>query len=151
MVSSSQNRKLIFDEIRKSWVKATPEEEVRQQWIQRMTQQLGYPKELLVIEKALGELPHLHSTQVPNRRLDILCYGKESSLFPLLLMECKEAPLTEDALNQVIGYNHFVKAAFVATANLTQVQVGFFDQAKNQYIFCHFLPSYKELIQWVKR
>ena len=151
MASSSLNRKLIFDEIRKSWVKATPEEQVRQQWIQRMVHLLGYPKELLVVEKGIGELPHLAATQVPNRRLDILCYGKVGSLFPLLLIECKDLPLSEGALNQVIGYNHFVKAPFVATVNLREVQLGIFDEAKNQYQFCPFLPSYKELMQWVTR
>ena len=48
--------KLIYDEIRRAWVKATPEELVRQQWIHRMIHDLGYPKEWIVVEKAIGEL-----------------------------------------------------------------------------------------------
>lgn len=145
--------KFIYDEIRHDWVKATPEELVRQQWIQRMVHQLDYPKELIVVEKAVGELPHLAGLKVPDRRLDILCYGNHPShaLFPLLLIECKAAPLTEDALNQVIGYNHHVKAHFVAAAGPDRARLGYFDAPKNKYIFCSFLPSFKELLQWVNR
>lgn len=155
MGSSSLNRQLVFDEIRQIWVKATPEEIVRQQWIKRMVHQLGYPRELLVVEKGLKELPHIVSADAPDRRLDILCYGKgihpSHLLFPLLLIECKKEQLTEGAVNQVIGYNYHVKAPFAAVANLDTVSLGFFDQAKNQYVFCSFLPTFKELIQWVKR
>lgn len=85
MGSSSLNRK-IFDEIRQSYVRATPEELVRQQWIKRMIQQLGYPRELIVVEKGLGELPFTILSEGLDRRLDILCYGKGTSpshtLFP---------------------------------------------------------------------
>src|SRR5579863_8219661 len=121
MGSSSLNDARIFDEIRQIWVRATPEERVRQRWIRRMTGELGYPRELLVVEKAMSELPHLALGEVPDRRLDILCYGKgihpDYSLFPLLLLECKEGPLTTSAVNQVIGYNYYVKARGVAVVN----------------------------------
>ncbi|MBS0605272.1 MAG: type I restriction enzyme HsdR N-terminal domain-containing protein [Verrucomicrobia bacterium] len=148
-------RRKVFDEIRQSWVKATPEELVRQQWLRRMVGQLLYPRELLVVEKQLRELPHLCGSEVPDRRLDILCYGKSESssppLFPLLLIECKDERLTEDAVNQVIGYNHHVRACFVAAVNLSEARMGCYDAQKNKYMFCSFLPSFKELMQWVKR
>jgi hypothetical protein len=145
--------KLIYDEIRRAWVKATPEELVRQQWIHRMVHDLGYPKEWIVVEKAIGELPHLSGLSVPDRRLDILCYGNQpaGSPFPLLLIECKAELQAEGALNQVIGYNHHVKAHFVGAAGPDQMHLGYFDSLKNKYIFCSFLPSFKELLQWVNR
>ncbi len=153
MGSSNLNEtgKRIYDEIRQEWVKATPEELVRQQWIYRMVHQLGYPKELIVVEKAIGELPHLSGAGAPDRRLDILCYANDLSqaLFPLLLVECKANLLTEDAVNQVIGYNHHVKAHFAAAAGPNRVRLGYFDVPKNKYMFCSFLPSFKELLQWV--
>src|SRR5690242_1968972 len=122
---SSQNRKLVFDEIRSLWVKATPEELVRQRWIRRMVDELGFPKELIVVEKGIQELPHLAFRKAPERRLDILCYGKgEDSLFPLLLIECKEGKLSESAINQVLGYNHFVEAPFVAVVSDNEVRLG---------------------------
>ncbi len=149
------SKKLIFDEIRQDWVRATPEEIVRQQWLKRLTHQLGFPRELIAVEKKLKELPHLNCSEVPDRRLDILSYGKEAapscSLFPLLLIECKDETLSEDAVNQVIGYNHHVKAPFIAAVNLEEVHFGTFDRSENKYIFRSFLPSFKELMQWVNR
>jgi hypothetical protein len=126
-MGSSNLNKLIYDEIRKKWVKATPEEQVRQLWIQRMTCQLGYPKEILVVAKALKELP-LGLEKLPDRRLDILCYAKgEKGIFPLLLIECKKGRLTDDALNQLIGYNFYIRAPFVAAVSLDEVRFGLFE------------------------
>src|SRR3990167_10032420 len=104
MGSSNLNRPLIFDEVRKCWVKATPEEQVRQQWLKRMLYQLEYPRELLAVEKGLKELPHLDSVSVPDRRIDIVCFGRGVSssfpISPLLLMECKDEPLSQGAMDQ---------------------------------------------------
>lgn len=157
MGSSSLNKtqkQLIFDQVRQIWVKATPEEKVRQRWLGLMIGELHYPKELLTVEKELKELPHLFSIDVPERRVDILCYGKEIHpsfpLYPLLLMECKDERLNDDTLSQLIGYNHHVKAYFAAAVSLDEVRLGTFDAAKKKYVFCSFLPSYKELIKWVK-
>jgi hypothetical protein len=155
MGSSSLSRKLIFDQIRQVWVKVTPEEQVRQQWLKRMVDQLDYPRELLVVEKGIKELPHITSSEAPDRRLDILCYGRgihpDHALFPLILIECKEGRLTESAVNQAIGYNYHVGAFFAAVVNLDEVRLGYLDKFENKYMFCSFLPSFKELIQWVKR
>ncbi len=153
MGSSSPSRQQVYDPFRKAWVRATPEELVRQRWLQRMVGELGYPRELLVVEKQIAELLHLNSSSLPDRRVDILCYGKgpDSSLFPLLLIECKADPLSEDAVNQVIGYNHHVQAPFAAIVNGEEARFWTFDVEKSSCQFCPFLPTFKELIQWVQR
>lgn len=147
--------KKIFDPIRKKWSDATPEECVRQHWLKVLTEHLHYPKDWLVVEKQLSQLPHLAFSAVPDRRLDILCYAKrenEDALFPLLLMECKkETTLADSAMHQVIGYNHYVNAIFVAIVNLTDAKLGYFDKTMNTYQFCSFLPPFKELMQWVRQ
>src|SRR5690242_14822270 len=88
-----------FDEVRRAWVAATPEEGVRQRVLKKMIHALGFPKELIAVEKELKELPHLAGRSVPERRIDVLCYGKEihpeHSLYPLLLIECKREAIDE--------------------------------------------------------
>jgi hypothetical protein len=155
MGSSNRNdRPFVYDQVRLCWVKATPEELVRQQWLRWMIDRLQYPKELLVVEKEIKELPHLSVSVVPDRRVDILCYGRgihpSHALYPLLMIECKEGRLTEKAIDQVIGYNAHVKAFFVAVVNLEEVRIGFFDVNQKKYEFNSVLPSFKELMQWVK-
>lgn len=122
-----------------------PEEAVRQKLLHLMTTQLGYPKELLVVEKQLSELPHLKSqTALPKRRADIICFGREInpeySLAPLLLIECKEGDWSKEAEAQALGYNHYVRAHFVALAGKKRVELIYPERVP-------FLPTYSELLE----
>lgn len=111
---------------------------------------LGYPQELLAVEKQLYELPHLAGSPLPlpERRIDLLCYGRGTrpapTLYPLLLIECKATPLTEQALHQVLGYNAHVGARFVALVSADQAY--FCEATQNRQGAS--LPTYQELLDW---
>ncbi len=120
MESSKPNN--YYDHLRKRVAAQRPEETVRQRVIRAMVEELKFPKELLVVEKMLLHLPHLSRRKdLPRCRIDLLCFGKnihpEYPLFPLLLLECKEGPLNAKAEHQVLGYNYFIQAPYVALAN----------------------------------
>ena len=137
MVLPSPNSQ-VFDEIRNLWVAATPEEIVRQTLVKRMIQQLGYPKQQMAVERELASLPHLTPQKVPSRRIDILCFSKE--LFPLLIIECKKEKIDASALEQLLGYNSFVGAPFVAVAGKEEIAFHFRDTT------LPFLPPYTQLL-----
>jgi hypothetical protein len=133
-------------------VVATPEERVRQALIARMVDELGYPRSLLAVEKAIHQLPHLSQTpSLPNRRTDLLCFSTgtgRSFLYPLLLVECKAAlPLTEKVLQQVVGYNEYVQAPYIAIVNEQEIKTGWWDSSDAAYRFVNWLPRYEELKQ----
>jgi hypothetical protein len=107
--------------------------------------ELGYPKHLLAVEKSLKELASEVHTQAPRRRVDIVCFSK-GLMKPLLMVECKAEELTTSALYQVMGYNRFVQASFIAIANGTQILTGWYDAEAKQYRFVENLPSYQELL-----
>jgi hypothetical protein len=142
----------VYDPLRQIWVAALPEEVVRQQWLHRMIHELGYPKQLLAIEKQIGQLPHLiHlSDKIATRRIDLLCFASGIDpvhpLYPLLLLECKAELCTEDSFHQVFGYNHFVKAPFVGVATRSEIRIK--DTRREQQLFQ--LPSYKQLVEMAK-
>lgn len=103
-----------------------PEEIVRQALLLEMTEKFGYPRELIGVEREISTLPHLKGAllkgvKIPKRRFDLVCFAgkihKEFPLYPLLLIECKAIALSEKALQQVLGYNYYVGAYFVAIAN----------------------------------
>lgn len=129
-----------------------PEEQVRQHLIQHMTGPLGYPKGLLVVERALHTLPHLATVDLkcPNRRLDLLCFGRgihpKHPLYPLLLVECKATPLSDKVKSQVAGYNRYVGAYFIAIANQTEIETGTYDAKESRYHFTKGLPPYESLL-----
>jgi hypothetical protein len=148
-----QSEEDLFDLIRKERVAATPEERIRQKLLYRMVQELGYPPSLIVVEKRLSQLPHLASmsSTLPLRRLDILCFAQgihpSHPLYPLLMVECKEH-WTQEAIHQVVGYNHYVGAFFVAVADKQEVQLGWREKDKG-YQFEKGLPPFQMLLQVV--
>lgn len=152
--ASSKSSK-IYDKVRQKWVEATPEELIRQQLIDQMLGELGYPLSFLSIESELAQLPHLKLVprdEVPNRRADIIAFQKTGvELLPLLMVECKAVPLTPKFAQQVVGYNEVVQAPFVALANQTQVLTGYFDHEAGHYEFKEGLPSYASLLKSIER
>jgi len=145
--------KSLYCLIREEWVAALPEEYVRQRVLNHMVNDCGFPKSLLAVEKPLRQLSHLSAaeqTLVPDRRADIICFAKDEritngGIFPLLLVECKAVKLTSRVVDQVVGYNHFIRARYVMIVNQTELQMGWYDVEKKEYVFIDYLPNYKEL------
>lgn len=140
----------IYCPFRKERVAAQPEEVVRQSLLKLMTEQLGYPPGGIVVEKALSQLPHLSlkgSRNLPDRRVDILVYMPNGSdgLVPLILIECKAVPLKHTALQQVAGYNHYIKAPYISVANAEQMFTGWYDEKSKGYRYVDFLPDFASL------
>ena len=109
-IKEENNLHLIFDEIRKKWIVLTPEEWVRQNFIQFLVQELKYPLELIAVEKEiqLGDL---------KKRFDILVYDRTHK--PWMLIECKagQINLDEKVLYQVLRYNISMPANFLVITN----------------------------------
>lgn len=102
--------RLIFDELRKTWLKLTPEEWVRQNFVQYLLQKKNYPSTLIALEKQLqlGEL---------SKRFDILVYDR--SFKPWMMVECKSMDVKLDAkvLEQLLRYNISIPVPFLVITN----------------------------------
>jgi hypothetical protein len=147
MASSDPNKCWLVDKVRGAVIQAAPEEKIRQKVLHILIEDLFFPKEYIVVEKVLSELPHLRGKSVPKRRLDILCYfSMQDKLLPLLLIECKQGRLRKQALTQVSGYNYWVEAPFVAVANQECIWMKYLDIASNKMVIKKGLPSYQDLI-----
>lgn len=135
----------LFCAVRKILVRATPEEYVRQGIIQYLIQDLGYLKGGISVEVSLQQMPHLSSsdTKVPKRRADIVCYHQG---WPLLLIECKAVNITEKTIRQLIGYNWYLKAPFIAVVNSKEVRFGYLDKNKNSFHFSQHIPAFRDLL-----
>ncbi|HRW58716.1 MAG TPA: type I restriction enzyme HsdR N-terminal domain-containing protein [Chlamydiales bacterium] len=150
------NHKTLFDPIRKKSVPALPEEIVRQQVLKHMMETLQFPSSLIAVEKDLSSIPHLSQEVFSSekRRVDILVYGKglhpSYDLFPLVIVECKAHKINQKTIDQVMGYNYYIKAPFVVLA--APKQVLFFQKEKKtgKFIQIKALQSYQNLIGVVK-
>lgn len=139
---------MLFDPIRCLWVAPTPEEKVRQTWIQRMIVELGYPKSLLTVEKDLASLSHrrLSKEADPHRRFDLICFTpKNDGLIPLLLIECKAGAIGLAAEKQALGYNDVLGAPFICLVNANSAKTLWHEKGKLRWVL--FLPPYDQLVE----
>ena len=109
-IKVENEKEFIFDEFRKRWIILTPEEWVRQNFLQYLTQIKKYPASLIAIEKEikLGEL---------KKRFDIVVY--DSNTKPWMIIECKEmnVPIDKSALDQVLRYNITLNVPYLVITN----------------------------------
>jgi hypothetical protein len=108
-IKKEKNKQLIFDQVRKRWVALTPEEWVRQNFLQYLFRVKNYPPSLCSIEKMikLGEL---------RKRCDIVVYKDN---LPWMIVECKEmdANLQLPVLEQILQYNMAIPVRYLVITN----------------------------------
>jgi hypothetical protein len=111
-IKEEKGKEMIFDTLRKKWVALTPEEWVRQNFIQYLLQEKQYPASMIAVEKEirLGEL---------KKRFDILVYNDNHQ--PWMMIECKamEVVLDEPVLQQLLRYNISTPVSFMVITNGT--------------------------------
>jgi hypothetical protein len=102
--------KQIFDSLRKKYVVLTPEEWVRQHFIQFMISEKKYPASLMSIERGLK----LNTLQ---KRTDIVVHNQFGN--PWMIVECKSptVEITEDTLFQAARYNLTMNVQFISLTN----------------------------------
>jgi hypothetical protein len=109
-LKKEKDKDFIFDPIRKKWLLLTPEEWVRQNFVQYLVQVQHYPADLIAQEKVLqlGEL---------KKRFDILVYDKQHK--PWMMIECKgpEVKLNEAVLQQLLRYHISIPVSFLIITN----------------------------------
>lgn len=131
-IEKRADKEHIFDPLRKKWIRLTPEEWVRQNFLQYLLQTLQYPASLIAVEKEIqiGEL---------KKRFDILVYKDDR---PWLLVECKEmnVPLEESVMAQLLRYQTAVQARYLVVTNGNDTR-GIMAK-DNQAVILDRLPAY---------
>lgn len=135
-IKSSENKQLIFDTVRKKYVVLTPEEWVRQNFVQYLINERNYPSSMIAVEKQL-------SINNLKKRFDILIFNSDGS--SKIIVECK-APtikITQDAFDQIARYNLKLNADYLVVTNgLTHFSCKM-DTQNEQYVFLQEIPDYK--------
>jgi hypothetical protein len=134
---TEDGKQLVFDQIRKKFVVLTPEEWVRQNFIQYLKKEKKYPESLMAVEKQININGKL-------RRFDLLVYLRNGQ--PHLIAEFK-APgvkITQDAFDQVVRYNMALRVERVIVSNGLQHFACEIDYVKNNYTFLHEIPEFCE-------
>lgn len=137
-IKTEDGKTMIFDAIRRKFVALTPEEWVRQNFIEYLKTEKNYPASLMAVEKQV-------TINQMQRRFDLLVYSRTHQ--PCLIAEFKapDVKITQDVFDQVVRYNMALKVAGIIVSNGLQHFACKMDYASNTYSYLREIPGYGEL------
>lgn len=138
-ITMRQNKRMIFDDLRRKYVALTPEEWVRQHFTHWLTGHLGYPQSLLAneVEITVGD---------KRLRCDTLLYNSDGRT-PLMIVEYK-APsiaITEKVFRQASTYNMLLRVPWIVMSNGLTHYCCHIDYETGTATFVEDFPTYEEI------
>ncbi len=129
----------IFDPVRRKYLVLTPEEWVRQHFIQFLIQEKQYPQGLFKIESGVNH----HQRK---GRFDALFYNNEG--LPMVLIECKapNVPITKETFYQIGRYNSKLQVPFLVITNGLEHFFVEIDVQENRMKVLKEIPNYEYLV-----
>lgn len=137
--SEQEGKRVIYDPVRDTYVRLTPEEWVRQHFVQYLIQELDTPPGLVTTEARF-------QYEGQPWRADVVVHDRQGE--PLLLVECKapRVSIGQDAFDQGARYNLVLGAPFLVVTNGQVHYACRIDLNNRDYTFLDDLPPYEELI-----
>lgn len=137
-VKEQDGKRVVFDRIRKQYVRLTKEEWVRQSFIQYLVDEKNYPASLMCIEKTL----RLNNT---TKRADVVIYKPATTA--KMIIECKspEVKIKQETLDQAAGYNMALNVKYLLFTNGIDHFCLRLDYQQHAYDFLHQIPNYENL------
>jgi hypothetical protein len=129
------DKTLVLDPIRKRYIVNTPEEWVRQNFIQFLIQEKGYPASLMAVEKGIV-------VGKTKKRCDIVLYDNKG--IAKMIVECK-APsikISQDAFDQIARYNMTLNTDLLIVTNGMHHYTCKMDHENQRYQFLKEIPNY---------
>ena len=132
---NSENKTLIYDEIRKKFVVLQPEEWVRQHCIQFLLKDKAYPKSLINVEKEI---------KVNNlrKRYDIVIFNSDGSIHTIIECKSPKVEIDQATFDQIARYNLTLKANYLMVTNGINHYYCLMDLNEKRYHFLKELPAY---------
>ena len=137
-IAQRNGRPTVFDPLRRRFVALTPEEWVRQHFVNYLVHHLHYPAGLMAneVELTVGD-KHL--------RCDTLLYNKDMQ--PQMIIEYK-APhiaLSQKVFDQITAYNLLLHVDYLVVSNGMEHLCCQMDYDNRRYVFLHDIPDYNQL------
>lgn len=139
-VAEKDGKRIIFDIVRRKYVALTPEEWVRQHFVNYLISEKKFPKELLANEVPIK----LNGT---SKRCDTVAYNR--FLAPLLIVEYK-APtieITRAVFDQIARYNIVLRVRYLIVSNGMSHFCCKIDYEAQSYSFLEGIPEYTSLTE----
>ena len=137
-LKTENKTQLIFDPLRKKYVVLTPEEWVRQNFVQYLVRNKSFPASLIVIEK------HFKFNQL-SKRADILVYNRSGEA--ILMTECKspDVKISQEVFDQIALYNIRFQVKYLIVTNGLKHYCCRMEVQNNRYVFLNNIPDFSEI------
>ncbi|MBR2147418.1 MAG: type I restriction enzyme HsdR N-terminal domain-containing protein [Muribaculaceae bacterium] len=138
-IKKKENTCLIFDSLRRRWVTLTPEEWVRQNFVQFLTTEREFPAALMNNEISLTQ-------NGIKRRCDTLVADRTGAPLAIIEYKAPTVEITQKTFDQIVRYNMVLKARFLIVSNGIKHYCCKIDYENNSYSFINDIPSYSQLL-----
>lgn len=137
-IAGNEGSETIFDQIRRKFVRLTPEEWVRQNFIRYLVTEGKYPPGLMGVEV-------MFMMNKLKRRVDILVHDRLGK--PVMIIECKEPEVKIDdkVFDQIVTYNIGLKVPYIVVTNGLVHYACKVRKDQPGYEFINVIPLYEEL------
>lgn len=128
----------IFDRLRKKFIILTPEEWVRQHFVNYLINHKGFPESLMTNEIGIT----LNGTR---RRCDTVVFDKHGS--PMVIVEYKASSIviSQSTFDQIVRYNMVLHARYLIVSNGMNHYCCRIDYDNMSYDFLKEVPDYADL------
>jgi len=137
-IEKQNGKAFVFDRLRKQFVRLTPEEYVRQQFVSFLIEHKGYPSGRIANEIGivLGNV---------RKRCDTVVY--DNYLQPLMIIEYKSPSIaiSQKTFDQIARYNFTLQVPWLIVSNGIQHFCCRTDKEKKEYVFVNKIPEYERV------
>jgi len=136
---NAEGKDFIFDSFRKKYVRLTPEEWVRQNFLQFLVTEKKYSPSLLTIEA-------LVNINGNPQRTDLIVFDRSGN--PILVAEFKapEIKISQQTFDQIARYNMQLKVNFLIVSNGLVHYCCKINHAEKTYAFLTDIPEFAQII-----
>ena len=137
-IKKQNGKDYVFDRLRKQFVRLTPEEFVRQQFISFLVEHKGYPS-----GRMANEIEIVHGNV--RKRCDTVLY--DSYLQALMIIEYKapSVEIDQKTFDQISRYNLVLQVPWLIVSNGILHYCCRMDKEKKAYVYVNEIPDYNTI------
>jgi type I site-specific restriction-modification system R (restriction) subunit len=138
-LKTTKGKDFIFDSLRKKFVRLTPEEWVRQNFVQFLLSEKNFSPSLTVVEA-------LVKVNSNPQRADLVVFDRSGS--PLLIAEFKapEIKISQQTFDQIVRYNMQLKVRFLIVSNGLEHYCCSINYSENSYAYLPEIPVFADVV-----
>lgn len=137
-IKKTNGKLTVFDKLRRKFVALTPEEWVRQHFINYLIVEKGFSPFLIANEIQIN-------LNNQKRRCDSVVYNR--TLIPIVIIEYKspEVEITQEVFDQIVRYNIVLRVKYLIVSNGLNHYCCKIDYETQSFEYLPDIPSYKDL------